>query len=453
MRLGSINGMRFKQLKLVILAFFILFLLWKWEKGTYYDSGVLQPDPLVLTHPANSNFVDQHTSSEEDFPSEDTLPQSVVKVEKQLTGAPPPSAMVGYSVDVADENEVPPPEKKECNYRNGKWVSDNRRPLYSGFGCKQWLSESWSCRLTQRTDFAYEKFRWQPEACEMPEFEASEFLRRMQDKTIAYVGDSLGRQMFQSMMCMATGGKQRSDVEDVGAEYGFVLAPGAKRPDGWAYRFLSTNTTILYHWSSTLCDLEPLNPSDHATSYAMHLDRPPAFLKNNLHRFHVLILNTGHHWNRGKLKANRWEMYLGGAPNNNRNIAVIWKAKNFTVHSVIKWLDAQLPDHPQLKVFYRSISPRHFFNGDWNTGGRCDNTNPLAKGSGIQLNHSEDADAEGAVRGTRIKLLDVTALSRLRDEGHISRYSIKATPGVQDCLHWCLPGVPDTWNEILAAQL
>ena len=67
---------------------------------------------------------------------------------------------------------------------------------------------------------------------------------RMQDKTIAYVGDSLGRQMFQSMMCMVTGGKQRPDVEDVGAEYGFVLAPGAKRPDGWAYRFPSTNTTI-----------------------------------------------------------------------------------------------------------------------------------------------------------------------------------------------------------------
>jgi hypothetical protein len=276
---------------------------------------------------------------------------------------------------------------------------------------------------------------------------------RMQDKTIAYVGDSLGRQMFQSMMCMVTGGKQRPDVEDVGAEYGFVLAHGAKRPDGWAYLFPSTNTTILYHWSSTLCDLEPLNPSDHATSYAMHLDRPPAFLKNNLHRFHVLILNTGHHWNRGKLRANKWEMYLGGAPNNNRNIAVIWKAKNFTIHSVIKWLDAQLPHHPQLKVFYRSISPRHFFNGDWDTGGRCDNTNPLAKGSGIRLNHSEDTEAEGAVRGTRIRLLDVTALSRLRDEGHISRYSIKATPGVQDCLHWCLPGVPDTWNEILAAQL
>ncbi|GJN03695.1 hypothetical protein PR202_ga21167 [Eleusine coracana subsp. coracana] len=378
MRFGNINGLRCKQLKLVVLAFFVVFLLWKWEKGTYYNAEVLQPDSLVLSQPGhletNSKFVDQHTSSEEDFPSAEPFPQSVVKVEKQVTGAPPPLSMIGYSVDVADDNEILPSEKK-------------------------------------------------------------------------------GRQMFQSMMCMVTGGKHRPDVQDVGAEYGFILAPGAKRPDGWAYRFPSTNTTILYHWSSTLCDLEPLNPSDRRTSYAMHLDRPPAFLKNNLHRFDVLVLNTGHHWNRGKLRANKWEMYLGGAPNNDKNTAVIWKAKNFTIHSVVKWLDAQLPHHPQLKVFYRSISPRHFFNGDWNTGGRCDNTNPLAKGSGIHLNHSEDAEAEGAVRGTRIKLLDITGLSQLRDEGHISRYSIKATPGVQDCLHWCLPGVPDTWNEILAAQI
>lgn len=42
MSLGSINGLRFTQLKLVILAFFMLFVLWKWEKGSsYYDSKIL----------------------------------------------------------------------------------------------------------------------------------------------------------------------------------------------------------------------------------------------------------------------------------------------------------------------------------------------------------------------------------------------------------------------------
>jgi hypothetical protein len=152
---------------------------------------------------------------------------------------------------------------------------------------------------------------------------------------------------------------------------------------------------------------------------------------------------TGHHWNRGKLRANRWEMYLRGAPNSNRNTVVIWKAKNFTVHSVVRWVDTQLPRHPKLKAFYKSISPRHFFNGDWDIGGSCDNTSPPVKGgSGVHLDRLEDADAEGAVRGTGVRLLDVTALSRLRYEGHISRYSIKATHGVQDCLHGCTGAFP-----------
>ncbi|XP_073132284.1 protein trichome birefringence-like 14 isoform X2 [Henckelia pumila] len=343
--------------------------------------------------------------------------------------------------------------KKGCSYAKGKWISDDSRPLYSGYDCHQWLSPMWSCRLTQRTDFDYEKLRWQPKDCDMVEFTASKFLKRMQDKTLAFVGDSLGRQQFQSLMCMVTGGNETSDVADVGHEYGLVKPLGSARPDGWAYRFPSTNTTILYYWSSSLCDLEPINISNPTTDFAMHLDRPPAFLRQYLHRFDVLVLNTGHHWNRGKLKANRWIMYVGGVPNTDRKIANIMGAKNFTVHSIVKWVNTQLPKFPGLKAFFRSISPRHFFNGEWNTGGTCDNTTPLSSGKEVLQDESGDPLSAGAVNGTSVKLLDITALSQLRDEGHISRYSIKATPGVQDCLHWCLPGVPDTWNEILFAQI
>jgi hypothetical protein len=50
------------------------------------------------------------------------LPQSVVKVEKQITGAPPPLTMVGYSVDVTDENEVPPPEKQGMAFTHLLWL-------------------------------------------------------------------------------------------------------------------------------------------------------------------------------------------------------------------------------------------------------------------------------------------------------------------------------------------
>ncbi|XP_038890327.1 protein trichome birefringence-like 14 isoform X1 [Benincasa hispida] len=340
-----------------------------------------------------------------------------------------------------------------CNYAKGKWVVDEEQPSYSGFGCKQWLSGMWACRLTQRTDFSYEKLRWQPNNCEMERFKGSEFLKRMQDKTLAFVGDSLGRQQFQSMMCMVTGGKEEQHFVDVGEEYGLVLAPGDTRPNGWAYRFPSTNTTILYYWSASLCDVEPLDEKDQNTDYAMHLDRPPAFLQQYINKFDVLVLNTGHHWNRGKLKANRWVMHVDGKPNNDRKLAMIWSAKNFTIYSIVNWVNSQLPKYPGLKAFYRSISPRHFVGGDWNTGGSCDNTRPMSIGKEVLQDESSDESAAGAVKGTGVKILDITALSQLRDEAHISKYSITAKAGVQDCLHWCLPGVPDTWNEILFAQI
>ncbi|KAI9076177.1 hypothetical protein K1719_041875 [Acacia pycnantha] len=53
----------------------------------------------------------------------------------------------------------------------------------------------------------------------------------------------------------------------------------------------------------------------------------------------------------------------------------------FAIFSVLKWLNSQLPSHPRLRAFFRSISPRHFSNGDWNTGGSCDNEVPLSHGS------------------------------------------------------------------------
>jgi hypothetical protein len=98
------------------------------------------------------------------------------------------------------------------------------------------------------------------------------------------------------------------------------LVHGAIRPDGWAYRLTKTNTTILYYWSASLCDLVPLKILDPSTDVAMHLDCPTAFMRRFLLNFDVLVLNTGHHWNRGKLNANRWVMHVDGKPNEDKKM-------------------------------------------------------------------------------------------------------------------------------------
>ncbi|CAI5998965.1 unnamed protein product [Closterium sp. NIES-65] len=98
-------------------------------------------------------------------------------------------------------------------------------------------------------------------------------------------------------------------------------------------------------------------------------------------------------------------------------------------------------------------SPAHFMDGQWNTGGGCDKLQSMLTQEETDRLHfqSRDWNAEAAVEGTAVRLLNITALSALRPEAHLSRWYDKdgKAPGQQDCVHWCLPGVPDTWNELL----
>lgn len=48
-------------------------------------------------------------------------------------------------------------------------------------------------------------------------------------------------------------------------------------------------------------------------------------------------------------------------------------------------------------------------------------------------------------------VLHVTPMVAFRSDAHVGTNS--DTPLVPDCSHWCLPGVPDMWNEILLSYL
>ena len=63
-----------------------------------------------------------------------------------------------------------------------------------------------------------------------------------------------------------------------------------------------------------------------------------------------------------------------------------------------------------------------------------------------------------------VTFLNITQMSEYRKDAHTSVYGERrgilltkeqrADPKTfADCMHWCLPGVPDTWNEILYAHL
>jgi hypothetical protein len=49
---------------------------------------------------------------------------------------------------------------------------------------------------------------------------------------------------------------------------------------------------------------------------------------------------------------------------------------------------------------------------------------------------------------------DITIMSILRPGAHPGRFAAaKKTGKKQDCSHYCIPGVMDTWNEVLLNSL
>ncbi|CAI5527676.1 unnamed protein product [Closterium sp. Naga37s-1] len=392
-----------------------------------------------------------------------------------------------------------------CDLYHGQWVQTQQPAYYSGEKCG-WISTSFACARSNRPleMRQYERLRWQPNGCNMTRFSAEGFFSRMRKKSIAFVGDSLGQEPFQSLLCMlAPEGppKNMSDpaspIQDVRKDYGFFPTPrDSHRPDR-AYRFVASNTTVIFRWSTTLCEIEPLNKENGTQGNALHLDRPDTFLRDYLKKLDVVVLNTGHHWDRVEMNQNALRFYLNGtlAPPVNRRPMVMWLALKTAVRSVCVWIDDQLkqtssgagdgggegarqklgsgvqlpglatgggakqttaifgtPDTKPM-VFLRSISPRHS-KGDKNgTGGCVQLKYPLGDAEVASMT-TRDAIKEDGVLGTSVRLLNTTHLSAYRGDAHPAGWDPRyVTAKGQDCLHWCLPGVPDMWNELVYTHI
>ncbi|CAI0451215.1 unnamed protein product [Linum tenue] len=46
------------------------------------------------------------------------------------------------------------------------------------------------------------RWRWKPDGCELPVFNPAQFLEIVRGKSLAFVGDSVGRNQMQSLICL-----------------------------------------------------------------------------------------------------------------------------------------------------------------------------------------------------------------------------------------------------------
>ena len=109
-----------------------------------------------------------------------------------------------------------------------------------------------------------------------------------------------------------------------------------------------------------------------------------------------------------------------------------------------------------LSIVYCQLSS----GGQWNSGGHCkEATSPLTEISDTFVSE-KNVVVEEVIKQmkTPVTVLNITGLSQYRIDAHPSVYGRRRSgkqysSNSQDCSHWCLPGVPDSWNEILFAYL
>ncbi|KAH0650185.1 hypothetical protein KY284_030097 [Solanum tuberosum] len=120
-----------------------------------------------------------------------------------------------------------------------------------------------------------------------------------------------------------------------------------------------------------------------------------------------------------------------------------------------KWVETDV-DTTKTKVFFQGTSPAHYHGSEWGepTVNNCLNETTPVNGStypsGLPIALDIVKQVLKDMSKPIVNLLDITKLSQLRKDGHPSIYS--GRHGL-DCTHWCIGGVPDTWNQILYSLL
>lgn len=89
-----------------------------------------------------------------------------------------------------------------CNVFEGSWVWDNvTYPLYTEESCP-YLVKQTTCQRNGRPDSFYQNWRWKPSGCELPRFDPLKLLDVLRNKRLMFIGDSVQRGQFESMVCM-----------------------------------------------------------------------------------------------------------------------------------------------------------------------------------------------------------------------------------------------------------
>ncbi|KAG1334215.1 protein trichome birefringence [Cocos nucifera] len=342
---------------------------------------------------------------------------------------------------------------KSCDIFQGNWVKDDSYPLYPEGSCPH-IDEHFNCYLNGRPDRAYQKLRWKPDGCDIPRLNATDMLERLRGKRLVFVGDSLNRNMWESLVCaLSNSVKDKNKVFKASGRHEF-------RTEGsYSFIFKDYNCSVEFFRSPFLVQEWEMPVSNGTTKETLRLDT----IETSSPRYKnadVIVFNTGHWWTHEKTSKGKDYYQEGDHVYSELNVV---EAFHKALNTWAKWVDANVNPKKTL-VLFRGYSASHFSGGQWNSGGQCDKeTEPIKNNKYLSAYPPKMLVLEKVIKGmkTPVSYLNITRMTDYRKDAHPSIYrkqnlteeERRSPERFQDCSHWCLPGVPDSWNELLYAQL
>ncbi|KAH0782772.1 hypothetical protein KY290_002370 [Solanum tuberosum] len=443
-----------KQFSLIFVKFTVCFLL----LGLAYR--------LILSNFEQFSQIEVKNTS---LFSDNTLPLPPVTVNEPLVtvneppvtvNEPPvtvnePPVTVSESLVTVDLPENQTLRNGTCDLFIGNWVYDPSGPVYTNATCYS-IESHQNCMKNGRPDTEYLNWRWNPRDCELPRFSPKKFLNLMRNKSFTFIGDSIMRNHVQSLLCILS---QEEEADDVYHDEQY-------KSRRWYFPLHDFNLSVI--WSPFLAKSTVFENDNGASTdiTQLNLDKLDDVWTQQFDNFDYVFIAGGKWYLKSTIYLEN-DKIVGchNCPGKNITQVGFEYAYRKALNTTFKFITSS---KNKAYTFFRTTTPDHFENGEWNTGGYCNRTGPFKEGE-VDIGYVDEVmrkveleEFERASEfGLKMKLFDTTLLSLLRPDGHPGVYRQYQPFAVEnkkkkmqnDCLHWCLPGPIDSWNDIMIQML